>query len=91
MLLTFGLYHTLTATVKPVTPQELMKTIPFDDLMISYYVAVLFANGLIERVSNSASDTPYYQLTEAGLDCIQEYEQQNPSLSIKRLYTASMF
>ncbi|GAB3507131.1 hypothetical protein GCM10027341_41170 [Spirosoma knui] len=83
MLLTFGQYHTLTAIVKPVTRQQLTREVPFDDLMISYCLAVLLGNNLIRVVHGPGVDQPYYQLTESGERCIQEYEQQNPALVIK--------
>lgn len=86
MLLTFGQYHTLTATVKPVTYQQLTKETPFDDLVIRYYIAGLLAGGLIRRIEDQSVNATYYQLTELGHTCILEYEQQNPALIVKRVY-----
>ena len=83
-MLTFGQYNTLAATRHHVTHDQLTSQTAFNELMVNYYIAGLLAGGLITAVGNGR--TTRYELTEAGMTCLIDYERHNPELSVARLF-----
>lgn len=85
MILTFGQYSTLTAMRRCVTRDQLAAQTSFDQLMVKYYIMVLLNSGLVKASYDEDDNEVCYRLTEAGVDCIREYERTNPELTIRRI------
>ncbi len=83
-MITFGQYNTLYATRQCVTINQLCVKTEFQKMMVRYYIAVLLDSGLIEANHDPAENETCYQLTEAGISCLDEYERHNPELTIAR-------
>jgi predicted transcriptional regulator len=81
-VITFGEYATLSATQQWMTCTQLASQTKFDRLMVSYYVAMLLDNELI--TAHDGDQGTYYQLTDIGWNCLEEYERHNPALAMKR-------
>jgi predicted transcriptional regulator len=85
MVLTFGQYSTLAAIRRCVTREQLAAQTSFDQLMVKYYIMVLLNSGLVVANYDEEDNDLCYQLTEAGIDCIHDYERSNPELTIRRM------
>ncbi|MBC8152216.1 MAG: hypothetical protein H7Z72_04835 [Bacteroidetes bacterium] len=82
MILTFGQYNTLVAAHRRVAHDQLTQQTEFTELMISYYLSGLLANGLITAIDDEAD--MHYKLTDTGIQCLIDYERQNPELIVAR-------
>ncbi len=85
-MITFGQYNTLnalSATRQCVTVDQLCAQTQFQQMMVRYYIAALLNSGLI-TASDVDDDSVCYELTEAGVNCLDEYERYNPELTIRR-------
>jgi predicted transcriptional regulator len=85
MVLTFGQYSTLAAMRRCVTREQLAAQTSFDQLMVKYYIMVLINSGLVAASYDEDDNELCYKLTEAGVDCIWDYERSNPELTIRRM------
>ncbi|MVM41270.1 hypothetical protein GO730_32310 [Spirosoma sp. HMF3257] len=83
MTLTFAQYSILKATYRGVTYRQLEQETNFDHLLINYYIEGLLTIGLINVSDQEYTETTNIQLTNEGVDCIDEYERDNPALIIK--------
>ena len=84
MILTFAQYSILTVSYKWVTRSQLEKQTNFDHLMIDYYLVGLVNIGLIKASDGEGNENTRYQLTDTGINSLEEYERANPDLVIKR-------
>lgn len=84
MIITFAQYRILTAAYHCATSSQLEQQTSFDRMMISYYIMGLLSIGLLKASDENASETTCYELTDLGVDYIDEYERANPDLVIKR-------
>lgn len=85
MILTFGQYNTLVATRHCVTRSQLVSQMDFDRMLVNYYVTALLKAGLIDAATDAITSEIYYQLTESGLNCLDDYERHNPALVVREL------
>lgn len=86
-MITFGQYNTLNAlnaTRQWVSFDQLCAQTQFQQMMVRYYIAVLQSSGLITAIEDETDDKVCYQLTEAGVSCLEEYERSNPELTVTR-------
>lgn len=82
MIITFGQYSLLAATRYSISHNQLASKTQFDSLMLNYFITGLLINGLIEAVEKG--NETYYELTRRGVNCLMDYEHQNPALVIPR-------
>jgi predicted transcriptional regulator len=85
MILTFGQYNILTATRHCVNRTQLSEHTNFDRTLVSYLITGLVRSGLLNICNEGNEEQTFYELTDAGMNCIEEYERENPDLVINRL------
>lgn len=82
MMLTFGQYNTLAITRQRVTRNQLALQTEFNDLMLTYYITGLLSTGLVTAIESTRETC--YELTATGMNCLADYERQNPELTLTR-------